>query len=34
MNVDAAAKTGFVARRARGVDEARRVLADFGVLDR
>jgi HAD superfamily hydrolase (TIGR01509 family) len=31
-NVDGAAASGFVARRARGVDEARRVLVAAGVL--
>jgi HAD superfamily hydrolase (TIGR01509 family) len=32
-NVDAAAATGYVARQARGVDEARRALVAAGILD-
>jgi FMN phosphatase YigB (HAD superfamily) len=34
INVDGAAATGLVARRARGVDEARAALEELGVLSR
>jgi glucose-1-phosphatase len=34
LNVDAAAAAGFAARRVQGIDEARRGLVAFGVLDR
>ena len=34
MNVDAAADAGFLAARTQGVDEAHRVLVDWGVLGR